>query len=198
MASPNYKQVDDMAAEKFAGHEINRQHQVATFRVGKPNTTNYGFFVTWRPGTLALSGDLGNITATHYQALMTLESTIEWMADAEFYYFMEKTGVDRVYDLGATVQDFKDFADEDAGWERARGDQSLWQRLMVHCSVTTHDDCLKRLKEATEHHYQAAMLAQDMEIDDYTGATKYADQCRWQWLALRHWAKEMVEGGVAT
>ena len=65
--------------------------------------SNYAFSVTWTPGSLAIAGDLGTFNVTHYQAMRTLESTLEWLDGIEFTYLMEKSSAKQEFSVEATL-----------------------------------------------------------------------------------------------
>lgn len=72
-------------------HEM-RDRPSRSFWFSEPGKGSiYAFALTWSPGTLALSGDLGELVLTHYQAMPTLESAVAWAARADADYLLGKS-----------------------------------------------------------------------------------------------------------
>ena len=71
---------------------------------GRPSTNEYWHRITWTPGMLALSGDIGSMVVEHY-SFDSWQSAIGWVRGASFDYFMEKTRIGRSeIDVEATVE----------------------------------------------------------------------------------------------
>jgi hypothetical protein len=74
----------------------------------------YAYAVTWTPGTLCISGDIGEFTVTHYSAMRTIEGTLGWLDGIEFSYLMSKSTAQEVYDEDETFAEIIRMANEDA------------------------------------------------------------------------------------
>lgn len=74
---------------------------------------DYSFAVTWTPGTLVLSGDLGELTVTHWNAMSTMEHAVRWMLGASFGYIISKSDAKEVYDSAGTRADILRMANEE-------------------------------------------------------------------------------------
>jgi hypothetical protein len=68
-----------------------------------PSST-FAFTLTWAPGVLSLSGDVGELSIVHYSTLDTFEDGIRWTLKADYDYLMGKSGVQKVYDPQATYE----------------------------------------------------------------------------------------------
>lgn len=64
----------------------------------------YSFEITWRPGHILLTGDLGELTLVQKQAMPSFKEALEWVVDADYDYLMGKTNVKKVYDPQATYE----------------------------------------------------------------------------------------------
>jgi hypothetical protein len=64
----------------------------------------YSFEITWRPGHIILTGDLGELTLVQKFAMPTFKEAMEWVVDADYEYLMSKTGVKKTYDADATYK----------------------------------------------------------------------------------------------
>lgn len=80
---------------------------------GKYNS-NYAYAVTWTPGTLVISGDIGEFTVTHWNAMPTIEKTLEWLDRIEFDYLMGKSSAKKEFDRAETLRDIVGFANDEA------------------------------------------------------------------------------------
>src|SRR5262249_39254550 len=72
--------------------------------IGKPGESNYRFRVTWAPGNLFLSGDLGEETWTHYHAMPELWAAIFWFGGSSYDYLVGKCTAEQVFDRDRTVE----------------------------------------------------------------------------------------------
>lgn len=131
MAVHSPKQVLDICEAmdaEFATHEM-EEGISRTFTMGRPGTSAYRHSITWRPGMLALSGDIFTITAEHYHAMWYFGDAVKWMAGADYQYFMEKTRMQRDnFDPEATIEQLIEFANEELAEEmrneRESGDRA--------------------------------------------------------------------------
>ena len=97
----------------FASHEI-REAPARAWRVAQPGTWNLGFYVSWCPGKITISGDLDTLTFEHYHAFNSPESAIAWLRGADFDYAMTKSDAAKVFDPEATAAQLLEFAREEA------------------------------------------------------------------------------------
>lgn len=69
--------------------------------------SDYHFTLTWTPGQLVLTGDIGELTLTHYHALANFESGIHWALSSDFDYLLGKSDKRRQYDADDTLRQLK-------------------------------------------------------------------------------------------
>lgn len=81
-------------------------------RVRFSPTSVYAFSLTWTPGALLLSGDVGELTLSHGYSLANFDEGIRWAAEADFDYLMGKSGVEKVYDPEKTFMQLLHDANE--------------------------------------------------------------------------------------
>lgn len=65
--------------------------------------SNYNFTLTWTPGKLHLSGDIGELTLTHYHAMPTLDEAIKWARSSDFDYLLGKSDKRKTFDPEGTA-----------------------------------------------------------------------------------------------
>ncbi|MEH0194526.1 hypothetical protein V7S57_02205 [Caulobacter sp. CCNWLY153] len=100
----------------IAGHECNeRVSRSFDFRTPGMGSA-YAFSITWTPGSIALAGDVGEITLTNH-SLGNLVGALSWAATSDTSYLLEKTDRRKVYDPQQTAADIIGFANESALWE---------------------------------------------------------------------------------
>lgn len=89
---------------RFYGHATERSYDPATQAemVRFLRSSAYSFQITWKPGSIFLSGDLGDITLTHGHSMNTFDEALDWVIGSEFDYLMGKSGVAQTYDAEAT------------------------------------------------------------------------------------------------
>lgn len=76
-----------------------------SFRFSEPGKGSvYAFALTWSPGTLALSGDMGELVLTHYHAMPTLEEAVAWAARADADYLLGKSNRKQVICRASTIE----------------------------------------------------------------------------------------------
>lgn len=74
----------------------------------------YAFNLTWVPGTVSLSGDVGEISIVHYHALRTFREGMDWLANADYDYLMGKASPrEEVFDFDQTVRTILEIANSE-------------------------------------------------------------------------------------
>ena len=178
-----YEAVDRQAAEAFVGHVCEETKLVRTHLFKSPGRQEYWFRVTWLPGQLLLTGDLGCLSVTHYHALPSFEDAVKWMRGACFEYMMEKTGVQRSYDRDATLAAVNEMTREDA---------DLAQSIAEYAADFANEEFADRwLQDELWEQGSAVEFFGRVGLQDYYGTCRYPAQYRWQWHALRHWAEKV-------
>lgn len=101
--------IGKIAASSFAAHVIEDQPS-RSWRLGKPGTGFYAFRVTWAPGVLTVSGDVGSAVYEIWPAFQTAAGAASLVAMADFDYLAEKSGAKKEFDRDATVKDLIRYA----------------------------------------------------------------------------------------
>lgn len=95
--------IERIAAQSFAEH-VMQGAPAKSWRLGKPGTGAYAFWITWAPGILVVSGDIGSDIYELWPAFNTLESAVDLVSDAGFCYLTSKAGIRDEFDRGETVK----------------------------------------------------------------------------------------------
>lgn len=74
----------------------------------------YHFKITWTPGNLVLTGDLGELVLVQPHALGTFDEAIEWACTSDYDYMLSKSNVKKTYDPQATYNELVRRANYDA------------------------------------------------------------------------------------
>lgn len=90
----------------FFGHsrELKYVPQMTRESVRVSRSSAYSFEITWRPGHILLTGDLGELTLVQKHAMPSFKEALEWVVDADYDYLMGKTCVKKEYDAEATYE----------------------------------------------------------------------------------------------
>lgn len=91
----------------------------------------YAYSLSWTPGSLALAGDLGELTLVHYSALWDLEGGLSWATARDSSYLLSKSGAKKVLNRDATAEFLIEHANE-----------SVIEYAYEHCA----DDMPRRLQ----------------------------------------------------
>lgn len=126
MGSVEEKRIRTMAQREFAGHAMSAGPVVTRrFRRTDGRSDNW-FDVTWTPGSVVLSGDVGELSIVHHSALARYRDGMAWLArtGADHDYIMGKASPrEREFDREGTVRLIMEMANEDLGGVlRARRD----------------------------------------------------------------------------
>lgn len=89
------QQYHDRAARDFDLH-VTTIGPGYSWRFQRPGSFNYYFRVTWAPGVLVVSGDIGELVLRHY-SFDDPWSAAAWINGAAFDYFMEKSTEKKEY-----------------------------------------------------------------------------------------------------
>lgn len=177
-----------MAAKAFADHQITRCSGT-TWRVGKPNTGRYAFWVTWAPGAIIVTGDLGDMVYRGPNALWIGPwDAARFIAGCDYDYLTGKSSTEQVYDRDATIVSLLQQADE----RQKYGDLSIWTRI---CKAHGYDlnpaSVTDQMKAAARFREEGVPSAYD--ACDYTGdfegaCYSYPPKTRWIYEGLMLWA----------
>ena len=165
------------------------------------NRRSHWFRVTWIPGHVMITGDLGEITFSVYGGgFSTVERTVSLVNGACSDYLLGKSTIKQAYNSEKSVEDLIDFAKE----EYEYGETSIWKKLYeLFCSWSGDFDVRdvktpegqKRIEERVRI-YSHEITQQDIYelcIDDYYGSYSWSDGDMWYPEALKIWAKLVSE-----
>lgn len=181
-----------MAAKAFAEHQITRCSG-ATWRVGKPGTGIYAFWVTWAPGAIIVTGDLGDMVYRGPSDLWIGPwDSARFLAGCDYDYLTGKSSTAMVYDREATIVWLLQLADE----HQKSGDLSIWKRI---CKAHGHDLNPARVTDQMKAaaRFREEGVPQESDAVDYTGdwespCYSYPPKTRWIYEGLMLWAKWAV------
>lgn len=87
-----------------------------SFTFAKDGTWIYGFHVTWVPGFIHISGDIGDLTLQHYGAFHSLRNAMTWLAHEtdDTYQLSKVAHGQRIeeFDVERTVQTIEEHIKE--------------------------------------------------------------------------------------
>lgn len=178
---------------RFAKHAMRRERG-CTWRCAKPGTNNCSFRVTWAPGMIAISGDLGSLIVEHY-SFGDPWSAAAWINGAGWDYFMEKTGVEKEFDPEGTAKHIIERAYE---LLRRDGDDSVMKGI-VDTFGSSYDDPDARedrksaCRQMLDSDELTAPIACEITDDFEAAFYEYPKRYRHQHDALRWWANRMWE-----
>lgn len=176
------------------GQHAMRRETGWTWRCQKPGTWVYAFRVTWSPGSLALSGDVGDLIVNHY-SFNDPWAAAAWVNGAGFDYFMEKTSTRKEYDSEATAEHIVETAYQSL---REGGHSRLMERIADRYGDGDHETpdgrksaCRELLGSSSLEERDAYDLTEDPEmlVYEYPGRTRGLYEA-FKWWAARMWDTE--------
>lgn len=104
MGRRTYEKIKGWAKQEYASHQMSGGKCVSKRFRRADGRSHYHFNITWVPGTVSLSGDVGELSLVHYAALKDFRAGMEWIAGGAYDYLMGKAaGRHREYDREGTV-----------------------------------------------------------------------------------------------
>lgn len=194
------------APKEFLEHKISKALTSRSWKVQKPGTWIYGFTITWSPGVLTLAGDVGELVINHWNAMPTLEETLDWLSGIDFHYLMGKSSAKRQFSLEKSLAQLKGLADEDQRWNDKA---PHWKKIFDHFDTYVEAGFGDHLNKEHQAALIAALRDQYTDIgqhdfvelatcsDDYAGEEDWPTQCRWQFEAIMCWCRLMLEQDAA-
>lgn len=194
-----------MAAKAFAEHRMTKGPGMS-WRLARLGTGTYSFRITWTPGAVTVTGDLGSTTYEAWPSFSTLWGAVELISSAHYDYLFGKSGAKTVFDPEATVQHAVEFADS---YMRDFGDFQFWERIVAAClfgsfyrhPVTGERTWLENPRSgAVQMRALAELRREDLTPDriyDILGDPEmisYAPtpETRWHYEAVTLWARTML------
>jgi hypothetical protein len=195
--SDQHLDIQKMAVSAFAEHQLTRERGF-TWCMKKPRGWNYGFRITWAPGAIIVTGDLGELV---FRGLTTLWDgpwdAARFLVDCDYDYLMGKTNAVRAFDRDETVKLLISNAEE----SRRHGGQG-WSQICKYYSETWACRHTLDPQKVTDHMRAAKALREDTDLDagrvwqlDGDGDScvySYEPGTRWRYEALMLWAKAVI------
>lgn len=121
----------------FENHAMRRETGW-TWICRKPGTGIYGFRITFAPGSLMISGDIGDLIVNHY-SFTDPWNAAAWVNGAEWDYFMGKAAAKKEYDRDETAQHIVSHAYEHLRMGDRHG-MKLMERIVDHFGGSLEGD----------------------------------------------------------
>lgn len=185
-------------ARSYLSDHVAKARRSRAFDFRQPGSFAYAYSLTWTSGSLALAGDCGEMTVTHYQALSDLKAGLRWAAGSDFDYLLSKATARRTYDADATFQRIREDLNREAINARRGDRQELqeWRRSKPSADNFPDPD---GLSEELDYWRNSKPVAPEVQIDPrFTPAYRlvagrYEAPDGWQsWLQA--WAMTHVGG----
>lgn len=202
----NHNDVAAMAKEVFAGHRMKKGPGLS-WRMWDPKRSSaYYFRVTWTPGHLIVTGDIGHADYCVWPSFSTLWGAIELAHGAGYDYLTGKTGIRQVYDEKATIQDVLALADDQMKCD----DFTIWEKIAKEylgavCINQFDYDMGRAPKKWSPNPHSGAVqmkAAKAMREDGLpehvaweiaeTSTRIYPAETRWCYEALQLWCRTMI------
>ena len=188
---PNYTQA-------FERHAMRRETG-KTWICRRPDSWIYGFRVTWIPGSIVLTGDVGEMVVNHY-SFGEPWGAAAWVRGAGWSYFMEKSQFQTEYDSEETAKFILEVAYRDLRDDWGEKDFSVFQRMYDELGIFCHGDPMtvegrkqiaRDLLSAGEGETLTAEEVYRITRDPEMILYRYSKRHRWKFEAIKWWAEEM-------
>lgn len=184
-----YASIQKVAALSFAEHVLTNASG-RSWRMGKPGHGAYAFRVTWGPGVLTISGDVGRAVYEVWPGLATIWDAVEFVERADFDYLCEKSGFTKEFDRDATVSHLIEMAYADL---RCGSPPAFFRRVCEEYGGCADIPC-DRKEAARAFRDDQDLTAErvynitsDFEAPSYS----YSSCARWTFEAAKLWARTM-------
>lgn len=217
-AAARQKKADDSFSEHireaFSEHILKPPPKSRAWYVGKTKEWCYAFRVVWLPGNLHFSGDLGELSLTHYHALPSWRAAVEWINQSDFHYLMEKSDAKEEFNQEKTAiemvrmaEDYYDSCDEPDFWRKifeyldgcpiiVPGIGGVDYFEADERNVENEDDralAAKILIEDVHRDLTPETVYHTFQIPDFSGIYNYPPGARWQYEGLKLWARLVMD-----
>ncbi len=192
----------------LSGHKLLDDPNTKAWFVGKEKDWNYAFRVVWIPGNLHFSGDLDEVTFTHYHAMPTWKEAVNWVDRAGFSYLMEKSTAKRKFVQLKTVAELARRAEE---YFIQFADPNPWEKIYEYLDGflvmgRSFDATELRVEDPEARKFAIELLMEHaysdftpetvyniMDCPDWSGVYEYDAQAYWQYHGMRRWAALVKE-----
>ncbi|SFL17544.1 hypothetical protein [Methylorubrum salsuginis] len=185
----DHTDIQRIAAKSFADHRLTKGPGFS-WRMGRSNRSAYSFRVTWAPGVVCVSGDVGEAVYQVWPSFSTLWDAVDFISRADFDYLCEKGNSRKEFDRDATV----DGAIQH-GYESLRHGSrpDLFERL---CDEYGGDADKTRDRKDAVRAFRDDQDLTAARIYDITGdgediVYSYPPGARWTYEAAKLWAATM-------
>lgn len=162
MGRRSYEQINGWAKKEYVTHQMSPGRCVSKRFRRADGRSHYHFNITWVPGTVSLSGDVGELSLVHYAALKDFRTGMEWVAGGAYDYLMGKApGRHREYDREGTV----DFLVELANSEIADAIKDRRDELRRYRQASA--PARSRYREDYDEWFDLGMVGAAPMYDDY-------------------------------
>ena len=184
----NHDDIAAMAKVEFAGHRIKKGPGLS-WRMWDPKKGGiYSFRVTWTPGHLIVTGDIGHADYCVWPSFSTLWGAIELAHGAGYDYLTGKTGVAQVYDEELTIQEVLRVADDQMKYD----DFSVWKNIVDEFEYgDNHRNGAIQMKAASRMRSDGLPEHKAWELAE-TSVRIYPPETRWCYEALQLWCRTML------
>lgn len=181
-----------MIRDAFAHHVMTKGPGLS-WRLGKPGTGIYHFRVTWCPGAIIVTGDVGD-AVYHASPFGSLWGAIDLIHGASWDYLTGKSGAQREFSSEATVKHVLELADEylrdwedDRFWRILRKEYD-WDETRDLSIESNRAEIAERFREDDLTAERVYNMFGDFEMPQ----TEYDSRTRWLYEALQLWTTEML------
>jgi len=191
--SDQYKDIAEMAGKAFAEHRISKGPGYS-WRVGRARTGSYAFRVTWAPGVLMVSGDLGHATFSVWPSFDNPWRAAKFVLGCDFDYLMGKSNLKREFDRDRTVRAVLRCADD----QQRFGESGIWEEIVKKWGWGWNENFRNgavQMKAAARMRDELASETQACELfPDYDAPImrSWPPQGRWIYEALLLWGRMAV------
>ncbi len=185
----SHPDIQKIAALSFADHRLTKGPGYS-WRMGKPNTGAYSFRVTWAPGSLTVTGDIGSAVYEVWPSFGTPWSAIDLVSQASFDYLCGKSGVREEFDRDSTVEHLLQSAYSEL---RYGSRPDLFKQICDEYGGDP-DDARDRKEAARAFRDDLNLTAErvyNITCDSEAPSYSYPASARWAYEALKLWAATM-------
>lgn len=184
----------DKIRRELASHGMRKSAGNSWKMVDRPNGW-LSYRVTWAPGIVTVSGQLGTATYEVWPSFGTLWGAIDLISQAGHDYLVGKSGAKRVFDRDKTVRAILKSADEAM---REWQDFSLWERIVREWGDGGNPRNGAEQMRAAAYMRDSCQITEEgiwriFEWDSVPVVMEYEYSTYQQYEAVRLWAKRMLD-----
>lgn len=188
-----HQDVAAMAATAFSQHRF-RRGRGTSWILARPRTGIYSFRVTWTPGALIITGDVGDAIYRLWPSFADPWTAAEVVRGAEFDYLTSKSNFRTEFDQAASVRTLLEQADER---QKHSHDRQLWDAIVKRYGWRSAAGDPVRIAQARAGAELREVGLSEGDIYSLTGESdlirySYPPKARWTYEALQLWAREMA------